>query len=93
MWGPREHGEHVGLTSPREWEMPCQSGGVGAGPPCWRPDKATVFQLDSDSTNLRRLVQQKSDDIYRNIPRVIPEWGERGCKIMGHIFFLYLHIL
>lgn len=79
MRGPREHGEQAGLTSPRERETPGQSGGVGAGPSCWRPDKATVFQLASVILQIwGDLVQQKTDEIHQNVPKVIPEWGGKG---------------
>lgn len=43
MWGPREHGEWVGLMDPREQEMACLSGGCKGPPPPWGLGKATFF--------------------------------------------------
>lgn len=42
MWGPRERGEWVGLTDPREQEMACLSGGCKGPPTPWGLGKATL---------------------------------------------------
>lgn len=88
MWGPREHGEWVGLTDPREQEMACLSGGCKGPPTLWGLDKATLFWPGSQQVTHPGKISVADRDsghgkekIYQHVPKGYFGGGRVGLGI------------